>query len=90
MLKRIGVGAFLLVLSMCCIFAINETVLINIFSINFSNASQYITLIACIVQQCLYALSAMFLYPALYEFICAQSPHSRFVEEYYSKIQEEY
>ena len=91
MLKRVGVGVFLLVLSVTCSFVAitinHETKLsanstkicmldseINI--INFTTASQSVTAMAFLLQQCLYALSAMFLYPALYEFICAQSPHA--------------
>ena len=32
--------------------------------------------LALIPQQCLSTLSVLFIYPALYEFVCAQSPHS--------------
>ena len=91
MLKRIGVGALVLILSVTCSFVAitvnyktslhtNDTktcILDNdIYAINFTTASHSITSIAFLLQQCLYALSAMFLYPALYEFICAQSPHA--------------
>ena len=39
-------------------------------------ASYQNRVLALIPQQCLSALSVLFIYPALYEFICAQSPHS--------------
>ena len=35
-----------------------------------------VRILALIPQQCFSALSVLFIYPALYEFICAQSPHS--------------
>ena len=91
MLKRIGVGALLLVLSVTCSFVaitVNPTTKLNtnstntcvldsdIYTINFTTAYYSFASIAFLLQQCLYALSAMFLYPALYEFICAQSPHA--------------
>ena len=90
MLKRIGVGTLLLLLSVTCSFVaitVNYTtahntngtdtcLLDNINTINNTNTNLTFTSIAFLLQQCLYALSAMFLYPALYEFICAQSPHA--------------
>ena len=34
------------------------------------------SVLSLIPQQCLSALSVLLIYPTLYEFICAQSPHS--------------
>ena len=94
MLKRIGVGILLLLLSVICSFVaitVNHEITLKTnethFSVcllngvdketyNFKSTSQTVSSMALLLKQCLYALSAMFLYPALYEFICAQSPHA--------------
>ena len=84
MLKRIGIGIVFLVASVVCSFGMNMAShyhqQINItcfFSIHDGTNNQRLESISpLIIQPCLLAISIMFIKIGLYEFICAQSPHS--------------
>ena len=91
MLKRMGIGIVFFILSIICTFAAEASIHSNsnstvtqsldydwiITDINlFLGTSHQNIVLALIPQQCFSALSVLFIYPALYEFICAQSPHS--------------
>ena len=91
MLKRMGIGIVFFILSVTCTLVAeatihsssNSTATQSMYSdwiTNYINSnlgtSHHNRVLALIPQQCLSALSVLFIYPALYEFICAQSPHS--------------
>ena len=91
MLKRMGIGIIFFILSVICTFVTEATIHSNrnstiIQSLDsdwiISNIDLYLgtshhnRVLALIPQQCFSAISVLFIYPALYEFICAQSPHS--------------
>ena len=86
MLKRIGLGIFFMVASLICTL-IMETVahmeqekhfgcMFQTFHFNSSMEMIFPARYAPAVQRSLTALFTMLLYPALYEFIIAQSPHT--------------
>ena len=91
MLKRMGIGIVFFILSVICTFAAEATLhstgnstvtqgmdfgwITNDID-SYLEAPQQARVLALIPQQCFSALSVLFIYPALYEFICAQSPHS--------------
>ena len=89
--KRMGIGIVFFILSVTCTLVAeatihsssNSTATQSVYSdwiINDINSylgmSNQNRVLALIPQQCLSALSVLFIYPALYEFVCAQSPHS--------------
>ena len=91
MLKRMGIGIVFFILSVISTFVTeatihsssNSTVTQSLYAdwivsdIDLYLGTSYQNrVLALIPQQCLSALSVLFIYPALYEFICAQSPHS--------------
>ena len=90
MLKRMGIGIVFFILSVICTFAAeasihsssNSTVTQSLDSdwiiadIDLFLGKNQDRILVLIPQQCFSALSVLFIYPALYEFICAQSPHS--------------
>ena len=80
MLKRIGTGVAIMVVSVICTFIMDVSGYIHqrneelcMFNVDW-NISQNSSLL--FIQRCLSALSHMLINIALYEFICAQSPHS--------------
>ena len=74
MLKRIGFGILLMLTSATCTMFIDSKGIWNcIFNHRFVI---YYDSLVCLAQRSLCALSNILIYPALYEFICAQSPHS--------------
>ena len=91
MLKRMGIGIIFFILSVICTFVTEATIhsssnstivqsqdsdwIISDIDL-YLGTSHHNRVLALIPQQCLSALSVLFIYPALYEFICAQSPHS--------------
>ena len=88
MLKCMGIGIVLFILSVICILVTEATIpsrtstqsinsgwIINDID-SYMETSHPVRVLALILQQCLSALSVLFIYPALYEFVCAQSPHS--------------
>ena len=91
MLKCIGIGIVFFILSVICTLAAEASIhssgnstdtqrmdfdwIINDIDSYLGTSHQNIVL-ALIPQQCFCALSVLFIYPAIYEFICAQSPHS--------------
>ena len=87
MLKRIGIGIIFLIASLLCVFGLviasyhqtgNDKCIFRYFS-NFeaSNSNSILqNFVILFVQCCFFPLSNIFVYTALYEFICAQSPHS--------------
>ena len=90
MFKRIGIGIVFFILSVICTFAAeasihsssNSTITQSldydwiITDVDLLLGTCQNRILALIPQQCLSALSVLFIYRALYEFICAQSPHS--------------
>ena len=90
MLRRIGIGIVLFILSVVCTVVTGATIHRNnstqIYYMDFDwvandidsymGEAHHYRAMALVPQQCLSALSVIFIYPALYEFICAQSPHS--------------
>ena len=91
MFKRMGIGIVFFIFSAICTL-INEATINsssnstdtqrmdldwrNNIDSSIGTTYQNRVLALLIPQQCLSALSVLFIYPALYEFICAQSPHS--------------
>ena len=84
MLKRVGIGITLLVISIACTFVLN-TIMEHSNKINDTCSSicndfivdcTFHGIFSLILQSCLFAVSNMLIYIALYEFICAQSPHT--------------
>ena len=80
MLKQIGTGVAIMVVSVICTFIMDVSDYIHqrneelcMFNVDW-NISQNSSLL--FIQRCLSALSHMLINIALYEFICAQSPHS--------------
>ncbi len=89
-LRRLGVGVLLTLILMlislsldtvvhvsnpnlsCVLSSTNDTAL----NVTYSAKTDYIIKSALLFQQCLRAVSHMFLYIAMYEFLCSQSPHS--------------
>ena len=90
MLRRIGIGIVLFILSVVCTIVTGATIHRNnstqIYYMDsdwvandidsYMGEAHHYRAMALVPQQCLSALSVLFIYPALYEFICAQSPHS--------------
>ena len=88
MLKRVGIGMILMMISLVCISVIdylvnfkereNSVCAFHDFTFDYSNSTEILirdsTLL--VVHRSLTALSTMLVYIALYEFICSQSPHS--------------
>ena len=88
MLKRVGIGMILMMISLVCISVIdylvnfkereNSVCTFHDFTFDYSNSTEILirdsTLL--VVHRSLTALSTMLIYIALYEFICSQSPHS--------------
>ena len=89
-LKRIGIGIVLFILSVVCTIVTGATIHRNnstqIYYMDsdwvandidsYMGEAHHYRAMALVPQQCLSALSVLFIYPALNEFICAQSPHS--------------
>ena len=90
MLKRIGIGIVLLVVSLVCslimvgvyskdsmasVFHKNSAVILITNETN-STSHSTIPVYLFLIQRTLSSLSEMLIYIALYEFICSQSPHS--------------
>ena len=84
MLKRIGIGIIFLIASLLCVFGLitasylqsgnDYCIFIDVeASITSSPLEKFVVLF---VQCCFFPLTNIFIYTALYEFICAQSPHS--------------
>ena len=91
MLKRVGIGIVFCIFSVICTFTAeayynsgsNSTVTRSLDSDwiitdvdLFLGTSHQNRVLALIPQQCFSALPVLFIYPALHEFISAQSPHS--------------
>ncbi len=90
MLKRIGLGIIFLIMALISIAALispllsfekpNCTVFPLFYDNNYNStahlSSPVIMYLLPILPRCLYGVSNMLLYTALYEFICAQSPSS--------------
>ena len=90
MLRRIGIGIVLFILSVVCAIVTGATIHRNnstqIYNVDsdwvandidsYMGEAHHYRAMALVPQQCLSALSVLFIYPALYEFICEQSPHS--------------
>ena len=84
MFRQIGVGIIFLLMSVTSTF-VTDTVahtrnitnhcMFDSDEIYYPQGNAFHPVIL-LPQQFLYGLSVMFIYPALYEFICAQSPHS--------------
>ena len=81
MLRRIGIGIVFYILPVVCTIVTaaaihrNNSTLVSSMDSYMGEAHHYRAM-ALVPQQCLSALSVLFIYPALYKFICAQSPHS--------------
>ncbi len=90
MLKRIGLGIIFLIMALVSIAALISPLLsfekpdCTVFPLFYENkdnstadsSSAAIMYLLPILPRCLYGVSNMLLYTALYEFICAQSPSS--------------
>ena len=82
MTTRIGIGIIFSVMSLISTFLLDTIAHYNQRSTNncmflpYSGASVFEDITLTIIPQSFTALSNMFIYIALYEFICAQSPHS--------------
>ena len=83
-LKRIGIGIIFLIASLLCVFGLvtasyhqsgNDFCIFNNYGVSNTNSLLH-NFIILFVQCCFFPLSNIFIYTALYEFICAQSPHS--------------
>ena len=78
MLKRIGIGIIFLIASLLCVFGLitasyhQNGCIFSYFEASSTNSLFVILFVQC----CFFPLSNIFIYTALYEFICAQSPHS--------------
>ena len=84
MLKRIGIGIIFLIASLLCVFGLitasyhqsgNDNCIFNDVEASITN-SLLEKFVVLFVQCCFFPLANIFIYTALYEFICAQSPHS--------------
>ena len=78
MLKRIGIGIIFLIASLLSVFGLITASYHQggcIFSYLEASSTNSLFVIF-FVQCCFFPLSNIFIYTALYEFICAQSPHS--------------
>ena len=84
MMRRIGIGIFFLISSLVSTFVLDTVAhyhhrssydcMFDLYGLHSNYLFEDITLI--IIPRFFSALSNMFIYIALYEFICAQSPHS--------------
>ena len=84
MLKRIGIGIIFLIVSLLCAFGLitasyhqngTENCIFENTTISYK-AYLWHNIGILFVQSCCLPLSNILIYTALYEFICAQSPHS--------------
>ena len=89
-LKRMGIGIVFFILSVICTFAVETSIHSNgnstvtgsfdsdwiITDVDLFLGTSHQIVLVLIPQQCFSAISVLFIYPSLYEFICAQSPHS--------------
>ena len=84
MLKRIGLGILMMVVSLICTFIMdtaahleqtNNTSCLIPLHFNESTGAMSQNSLVLVVPQCLSAIYTLLIYIALYEFICSQSPH---------------
>ena len=84
MLKRIGIDIIFLIASLLCVFGLvtasyyqsgNDNCIFSYFEVSYTN-SRTQKFVILFVKFCFFPLFNIFIYTALYEFICAQSPHS--------------
>ena len=82
MIRRIGIGIFFLLASLISTFALDTVAQtyvknrMNCMFTGYHGAYVYEDNYLLVIPRSLNALSTMFIYIALYEFICAQSPNS--------------
>ena len=86
-LKRIGIGLCLITLSLICSLLVDsighalqsdQSVVISIFSPfnQYSHLSLHVNPYILVIQNLLLAVAYILIYGGVFEFICAQSPHS--------------
>ena len=86
-LKRIGLGLCLITLSLVCSLLVDsighalqsdQSVIISIFSPfnQYSHLSLHVNPYILVIQNLLLAVAYILIYGGVFEFICAQSPHS--------------
>ena len=83
-LKRIGIGLCLITLSLICSLLVDsighalqsdQSVVISIFD-SFDSLSLHLNPYILVIQNLLLAVAYILIYGGVFEFICAQSPHS--------------